>query len=510
MEEITWSKEDIAQIARAGITVEEVESQIALLRRGGKPVRLHRPCATGNGIVVIPPEERDYFASLYDEALGSGAVAVKFVPASGAATRMFKGWYRNLEEGGIQSDEERRSFVAELHGFAFFDDLREAAARNGYDLHVLLAEEKIVDILNLILTPTGLDYGWLPKALLKFHAYPEGNRTAIEEHLAEAALYGRDARGVCRIHFTVSEEHRAAVEDRLSRIREGFEERYGVRFDLSLSVQEPSSDTIAVDRDGRPFRDQTGRLVFRPGGHGALLTNLNRLEGDIIFVKNIDNVVPDRLKPSTVLFKKILGGCLIDLQRETFRHLRGLEAGTTDEVLAGEIAHFCTTKLSAVLPADFASYSLTGRREYLAERLNRPIRVCGMVRNEGEPGGGPFWVEEKDGTRSLQIVEEFQVDRSVAGQRAAWEAATHFNPVDLVCAIRDYAGRKFDLTRFVNRETFCITEKSEKGRELKALELPGLWNGSMAFWNTVFVEVPIETFNPVKTAADLLRPSHRA
>ena len=507
---MVWLEEDVRQIERQGIAIEEVESQIARLRRGAQPVRLHRPCTAGDGIVVILPDERESFVRLYEEALGEGAVAVKFVPASGAATRMFRDWYRCLEEGGVASEEARLSFVSELPRFAFFDDLREAALRGGGDLSALLAEGKVAEILALILAQEGLDYGRLPKALLPFHSYNEGSRIAIEEHLVEAAFYARDAHGVCRIHFTVSGEHLTAVSHRLSQVKAGYEERYGVRFDLALSIQESSTDTIALDGENRPFRDQEGRLVFRPGGHGALLANLNRIDGDVIFVKNIDNVAADRLKPVTVLYKKVLAGCLLSLQREIIRRLRILDAGNDDEDFIREAVRFCREKLSMGFPENFADLSLAERRRFLRERLDRPLRVCGMVKNEGEPGGGPFWVEERDGTLSLQIVEEFQIDGNVEEQRAVWKAATYFNSVDLVCAVRDYRGRKFDLARFVNREAFCVTEKSEKGRDVKALELPGLWNGAMAFWNTVFVEVPIETFNPVKTAADLLRPAHRA
>lgn len=507
MHEIDWSKDDIRQIDAEGLTLEEVRSQIERFHRGARPVLLHRPCTAGDGIVVIPEGERDALVRLYEESLGE-TVAVKFVPASGAATRMFREWYRYLDEPAIASNDARLSFVSDLPRFAFFPDLREVISRTGGDLTALLANAKIAEILTFILTPEGLNYGQLPKALLKFHGYPERSRTALEEHLVEAALYARDVHAICRAHFTVSGEHLRVVEDCLSQVRAGYEDRHGVRFDIALSIQESSTNTVAADARNRPIRDREGRLLFRPGGHGALLAKLNRIDGDVIFVKNIDNVVPDRLKAATIHSKKTLGGYLLSLQKEMFRYLHALDSGLADEPLVRAMTLFCRKKLSVGFPRDFDDHPLAERRRYLSERMNRPLRVCGMVRNEGEPGGGPFWVEEADGTQSLQIVEEIEIDRRSEGQQAIWRAATHFNPVDLVCAVRGYRGQKFDLRRFVNRMAFCIAEKSEKGRELRALELPGLWNGSMAFWNTAFVEVPIETFNPVKTVTDLLRPAH--
>jgi hypothetical protein len=327
--------------------------------------------------------------------------------------------------------------------------------------------------------------------------------------MVEAALYVRNAEGICRIHCTVSEEHRSDVEDYFSRVRKYYEARYNVRFDFRLSTQLASTNTIAVDMENRPFRDSRGMLVFRPGGHGALLENLNAIDGDIIFLKNIDNVVPDRLKGITVRYKKILGGYLVKLQEEIFEYLRLLSSEEMDKKFLSKAASFCEERLNVVFPPGFDGVSDVERRHFIVDRLNRPLRVCGMVRNVGEPGGGPFWVEEEgDGTQSLQIVEEIQVDLRSERQKTIWRSATHFNPVDLVCGVRDYRSKKFDLSRFVNRKAVSITQKSEEGRDLRALELPGLWNGSMARWNTIFVEVPIETFNPVKTVDDLLREQH--
>jgi hypothetical protein len=288
-------------------------------------------------------------------------------------------------------------------------------------------------------------------------------------------------------------------------VKDRYEKSLGVRYEISVSIQHPSSDTIAVDLENRPFHDREGRALFRPGGHGALLRNLNAIGGDIIFLKNIDNIVPDRLKAPAIVHKKILGGYLVKLQGEIFGHLETLAAG---EKGLSDAVRFARQRLLLSFPGDFDRSTLSQRRKFLFERLNRPLRVCGMVKNEGEPGGGPFWVHGNDGTVTLQIIEEMQVDPTSATQQNILRSATHFNPVDLVCGVRDYRGVKFDLDRFVDWNAVSVSEKSHEGQALKALEWPGLWNGSMAYWNTIFIEVPLETFNPVKTVEDLLRPSH--
>ncbi|HOO91474.1 MAG TPA: DUF4301 family protein, partial [Syntrophales bacterium] len=315
-------------------------------------------------------------------------------------------------------------------------------------------------------------------------------------------------RHICRVHITVSEEHFADVETYISSIRNHYETEYNVKFEISLSVQLSSTNTIAVDKAGKPFRDDTDHLLFRPGGHGALLKNLNSIEDDIIFLKNIDNIVPDRLKAETVQYKKIHGGYLIRLQEEIFGYLQSIDDKEPDIIRYSEMADFCRRNLSVTLPADFEKLTHARKKELIFHILNRPLRVCGMVKNEGEPGGGPFWVVGKDGTHSLQIVEKAQIDATSKEQKTVWESSTYFNPVDLVCGIRDYRGKKFDLENYVDRGTSIVSEKSYEGNVLKVLELPGLWNGSMAGWNTVFVEVPSSTFNPVKTVEDLLRDEH--
>ncbi len=503
-----FSQGDKALIAARGLSVEQVMEQIGIFREGAVPVKLNRPCTIDDGIRVIGEEEGKVLVGLHDEEARPGRM-FKFVPASGAASRMFKDWYQILDVGGLEDGARRQEFLTALRNYAFVEDLQAKAAEGGWNLEELVENGRICDILSLVLTAEGLNYGQLPKALLPFHRYPEGSRTAIEEHFVEAALYVKDDSGKCRLHFTVSAEHEKAVAAFLKQVAGTYEKRFEATFELSLSVQHAHTDTVAVDLNGEPFRDEKGALVFRPGGHGALLENLDSLDGDLIFIKNIDNVVPDSLKPATVFYKKVLGGYLVRLQREIFSCAARLARGKVGEEELAEMVDFSRRELHLTIPADFSGLPPADRREWLLRKLNRPLRVCGVVRNVGEPGGGPFWVEDEDGTLSIQIVEEVQIDSRSEAQYSLWRHATHFNPVDLVCGVRDYEDRKFDLKRFVNPKAISIARKTEKGRELQALELPGLWNGAMADWNTVLVEVPLDTFNPVKTVQDLLRPQHR-
>ncbi len=466
-----------------------------------------KPARLGDGIVQVAPDERGALVSLHDQAADKGRL-LKFVPASGVASRMFKDWFHWYQQEGFDSTGGAVKFLEDVAKFAFYDDLREIMASEGEDVERCILEGRCADILDFILTRRGLSYASLPKALLKFHNYPGHARTALEEHLVEAALYVKDARKICRIHFTVSEEHESQFGDVLSRIRGDYENLFGVKYEISVTTQHGSTDTITVDMENRPFRDKSGDIIFWPGGHGALLQNLNAIDGDIIFIKNIDNIVPDRLKEMTVLHKKILGGYLIQLQDEIFRNLKLLSGNRVEDDLLARVVRFCEEKLFISFPDGFWNGATSARKEYVLRMLNRPIRVCGVVKNEGEPGGVPFWVEE-NGARSLQIVEQNQLDPNSREQSDIWKSSTHFNPVDLVCGVRNYEGKKFDLNLYVNAEAVFVSKKSHENGELKALELPGLWNGSMAFWNTVFVEVPLETFNPVKTVDDLLRKAHQ-
>jgi hypothetical protein len=504
MTAVPLSEEDLRAIRERGIAEGEVRRQLEIFRKGVSPIRLDRPATVGDGIVRVPPGEYDELTALHDRAAGDGRM-LKFVPASGAASRMFRDWHGCYRSGRFDSGGQEASFLRDLSKFAFYADLKESMARDGLDLGLFIREERCADILEYILTPKGLNYAWLPKALLKFHRYPDGNRMAMEEHFVEAALHVQDRKKICRIHFTVSGEHEKQFREETLRVKDRYEKSLGVRYEISVSIQHPSSDTIAVDLENRPFHDREGSALFRPGGHGALLRNLNAIGGDIIFLKNIDNIVPDRLKAPAIVHKKILGGYLVKLQGEIFGHLETLAAG---EKGLSDAVRFARQRLLLSFPGDFDRSTLSQRRKFLFERLNRPLRVCGMVKNEGEPGGGPFWVHGNDGTVTLQIIEEMQVDPTSATQQNILRSATHFNPVDLVCGVRDYRGVKFDLDRFVDWNAVSVSEKSHEGQALKALEWPGLWNGSMAYWNTIFIEVPLETFNPVKTVEDLLRPSH--
>ena len=502
-----FTEEDLKTIREEGLTEQGVSSQIEILRGETLPLRLARACSIGDGIVTIPDSERGALISDYNRAAARGRVT-KFIPASGAASRMFRDWYTWYEAEPFNGTEDARIFERQIPRFAFYDELSRVVLRDGHDLRSILREDTR-RILEYILTPKGLNYAHLPKALITFHAYPDGSRTPLEEHLVEAAMYIQDDRHICRVHITISEEHRREVEDHIASIQEKYEKGYDVTFEIALSVQSPSTNTVAVDREGRIFRDETGRPLFRPGGHGALLKNLSLIDGDLIFIKNIDNVVPDRLKPETVIYKKTLGGYLLKLQGEIFQHLRSLSNNTPDDRQLSAGAAFCRERLSIGLPHDFDTLPAAHKKTLLFDILNRPLRVCGMVKNEGEPGGGPFWVEGEGGTRSLQIVEKIQVDMESKRQRALWESSTYFNPVDLVCATRDYRGERFDLERYVDKDTWTVSHKSYGGQPLKVLELPGLWNGSMARWNTAFVAVPSITFNPVKTVEDLLRDEHQ-
>ncbi|MBP8981180.1 MAG: DUF4301 family protein [Syntrophobacterales bacterium] len=502
-----FAPEDIIQIQQRGMLPERIREQLELFARGISYVELHRPCTLGDGIETIPEQEEAALIDGYEQAAAAGR-CLKFVPASGAASRMFKEWFKGLERPGLPTETAARTFAEQLPLYPFYDDLCKAASRDGRDIAAFLQAGDFAAILSYILTSRGLDYGKLPKALLKFHKYPWGSRTALEEHLVEAARYAVDGRRISRLHITLSPEHRQPVEEFLAKVRTKYEKAYGVIYEIGISCQEKATDTIAVDLENRPLRDDNGRLCFRPGGHGALLQNLNALDGDIIFLKNIDNVSPEGMLDLTVRFKKLLAGLLLKRQEETFRYLEKLHSGKIDQEDLAAIDLFCRQKLHIGFPQGYARWSREEKLAAWRKKLSRPLRVCGVVRNESEPGGGPFWVRDDDDGQSLQIVEEVQVDCRNGDQRARWRAATHFNPVDLVCAVRDFQGKKFDLEKYVDPRAFSIARKSDHGRDLQALELPGLWNGAMANWNTIFVEVPLATFNPVKMVEDLLRPQH--
>jgi hypothetical protein len=513
------SKADLDQLGERRIKPAEIERQLELYRNPPPSADLVRSCTTDDGIRVLSDAACERYAVEYDEACHSRSV-VKFVPASGAASRMFRSLSavladentatrRQLDDRARHGDDDAADCVQFLDGLdrlACRDDLVDVLSTAGVDWGDAVGGDRFRDLLRAALSEDVLGYASRAKGLLPFHRYPEGVRTAVDEHLVEAAHYARGEADTCRLHFTVSPAHREAFRVHLDTARPRFEARLPVRYEFEFSIQEPSTDTLAVSADNEPFRDGDGRLLFRPGGHGALIGNLGRIDADLVFIKNIDNVAADPFKAPTYLWKRALGGVLIELQERVFHHLHAIDVGkgaraVTDAALAFLEEHFHVRPPAAVADAD-------SLRAFLVDQLDRPLRVCGMVRNEGDPGGGPFWVRDRWGRTSPQIVETSQIDLESREQQGIHASATHFNPVDLVCATRDWHGRTYDLSRFVDETAVFIAEKSHGGRPLKSLELPGLWNGAMAGWNTVFVEVPITTFNPVKSIIDLFREAH--
>ena len=479
-----------------------MEQQIATYHRGSKYLKLNRPCAISDGILSIDKITMSALIKRYEQE-ASKFKLLKFVPASGAASRMFAEWFSVRGKGGFDSTDLTRKFLNNLKKYPFYDLII-----NNKHVAQFIKKKNIREVLDYILSAKGLNCGWLPKALIPFHLYPAGkSRTPLEEHLFEAAKYVRGAGNICRLHFTISEEHKKAVNEKIKSILPEYENLCRVNYKISSSIQSSSTRKVAVDENNMPLRDAKGRLIFRPGGHGSLLKNLQRLDADFIFIKNIDNIVPERLLKRILPYKKMLGGLALQIQQEIFSFLRQLEVDQPDSKLIQKIKRFCK-EINIAFPPGMSRQSMKSQKKTLFSLLNRPLRICAMVRNEGEPGGGPFWVEERNGLQTMQIVEIGHVDKIDRRQMTIWSEAKYFNPVDMVCFTQDYRGRKFHLDDFVDHDAYLITMKSEKGRSLKALEAPGLWNGGMAYWNTVFVELPIIVFNPVKTVNDLLRPQH--
>ena len=501
--------QDKELLAKKGITEEQIVEQLACFQTGFPFLKLDAAASIEKGILAPDAEEQKAYLAAWDAYTNTDKTVVKFVPASGAASRMFKNLFEFLSaDYDRPTTKFEQTFFDGIKNFAFYDDLNVACQRiDGKDIPGLIEDGNYKAVVSALLETAGLNYGALPKGLLKFHKYPEGSRTPMEEHLAEGALYAAGKSGKVNVHFTVSTEHRELFKKLVAEKVDEFSKRYGVDYYITFSEQKPSTDTIAADMDNQPFRDN-GKLLFRPGGHGALIENLNDIDADVIFIKNIDNVVPDKIKDSTVLFKKIIGGVLISLQQQIDKYVELLESGkyTMDNVR--EIITFVQQKLFIRNP-ETKIFEDSDLVVYLLKKLRRPIRVCGMVKNVGEPGGGPFLAYNRDGSYSLQILESSQIDLKNPESKAMFEASTHFNPVDLVCAVKNRKGEKYNLPDFVDKNTGFISLKSKNGKELKALELPGLWNGAMSDWNTVFVEVPISTFNPVKTVNDLLREQHQ-
>ncbi|MCC8359253.1 DUF4301 family protein [Salinimicrobium sediminilitoris] len=514
---MNFSENDISHFREKGISPEKVEQQIEIFKRGNIVVNIREAATVKNGILAVAEEEQKELTDFY-ESKKDNLDILKFVPASGAATRMFKAFYNLLKEFDPANDDledyiDKKNeqsleiFFSRIKDLPFYDKVRKKAIEAEPGFEEMPEDSQKYLFVKYMLQEDGLNLGDQPKGLVPFHKYEDHLATAFEEHLVEAIDYAAAGKKV-RIHFTVAEEHREKFEAEAREVVPRLEQETGYNFEVTYSYQDPKTDTVAVTKDNEPFRDENGDIFFRPGGHGALIKNLNDQDADLIFIKNIDNVVTPKNRELLASYKKMLGGKLLQLQEKNFKYLNQLE-NEPGEVYFDEMGEFLQKELNAGLGVNFKDLNEEEKPSVIKELLNRPIRVCGMVKNEGEPGGGPFWVTHKNGEISLQIVESSQIDHDNYQQSKIALEATHFNPVDVVCSTRDYRGGKFDLEKYVDEDTSFIANKTKDGKELKALELPGLWNGGMAQWNTIFVEVPVETFNPVKTVADLLKPSHQ-
>ncbi len=507
-------EQDFLQLEKKGISKDLFEMQIRNFENGFPFSNLQEPATTQKGILRLKKAEIDHFIHLYEVEKGNKNI-LKFVPASGVASRMFKNladFVNNNEKSNVNNKDqfsEVKIFIEKIQKFAFYEALKSTIKEKGTTIEELIENKDYRTIIIYLLTKYGLNYGNLPKALLSFHSYKGFLRTALEEQLIEGIEYAKNDSKNVFVHFTISPEHKKAFTKKIREIKKAYETEFDVKLHIQLSEQKSSTDIVAVDDENRVVRNRDGSMMFRPGGHGALIENLNECNADIIFIKNIDNVVVDSLKEITCKYKKALAGYLLDFQKKIFQHLTMLDNLEISESELSNIEAFGRHSLS-IIPED--SYYVFSFREKIAfwqKWLNRPIRVCGMVKNQGETGGGPFWVKNEKGEISLQIVESSQIDFTNNYQKEIAARASHFNPVDLVCGIKDYRGNKFDLRFFIDKSTGFICFKPTEDKIVKAQELPGLWNGAMANWISIFIEVPIETFNPVKTVTDLLRKEHQ-
>ncbi len=503
------TKSDIEMLQAKGISEEKLAEELQMLANGFPFLKIEAPATPGNGIFVLNEQLEEQSANLWNEYLDKGGKVLKMVPASGAASRMFKDLFSFVNGKKEKPDNDfMKKFFEEIEDFAFFPVLNAMCMKlYGLSIQSLIKEKRYKDIVKALIDKEGMNYGQLPKALLRFHKVPGTSRTAIEEHLAEGAQYAAGKDGKVHVHFTVSEDHMPLVEEKFEESTGKLQHEYDVTFDLTTSVQKPSTDTVAANLDGTPYREN-GALFFRPGGHGALIENLNDLDADVIFIKNIDNVVPDARREDTIKYKKIIGGVLVGVKQKADNYCKVLSKGIPSDDVLAEMLEFLH-KVLCITHDNTAEMDSAAKAEYIYSKLNRPMRVCGMVKNEGEPGGGPFLAYNPDGTVSPQILESTQIDPDNKEAKKMLKESTHFNPVDLVVSTKDWEGKKFNLPDYVDKATGFISLKSREGVEIKALELPGLWNGAMSDWNTILVEVPVSTFNPVKTVNDLLRPSHQ-
>lgn len=501
-----FSKKDLEQIENHNLSVFQVERQLENFKKGFPFVNLEKPAVIGDGLLRIEDEKAKEYVNIFEEYV-SDAKVVKFVPASGAATRMFKDLYDfnssfDSTKNTLQDFPKVKEVIERIKDFAFYEKLLP------FGIEKLLEEKKYLQIIDFILEESGLAYGQSPKATIVFHKYNDEVRTAFEEHLVEAATYCVNNKREVNLHFTISENHKEKFSQLFESVREKYESRFDCKYIVEFSEQKSSTDTVAVYLDNSLVRDDEGNIVFRPAGHGALIENLNEINADIVFIKNIDNVIHDKYKDTTYKYKKVLAGVLVDLKKKIDCYLNILSKSSFETSILSEIKLFCKKNLSIELKDLSFFNDREVYRDYLISILNRPIRVCGMVKNEGQPGGGPFWIKKENGELSLQIVESAQVDMEDKKQKEIFNSSTHFNPVDLVCLVKGFNGEKFELTDFVDYNTGFITEKSQQSKKIKVQELPGLWNGSMANWITIFVQVPLETFTPVKTINNLLDSGH--
>ncbi len=510
-----FEAKDNRQIEQKGISKDAINKQISSFITGFPFMEICKPATIGDGILEVSDAQIDEFVATFDGT--KNIDLMKFVPASGAASRMFKALFEfaSLPKSNSINDKNYLSqfpfiqtFIYSIKSFAFYDDLQEKLQEKGKSIAGCVQDGEYATIINALLGDAGLKYGLLPKGLLKFHRYNSDVRTPFEEHIVEGINYCSSQNNV-KLHYTVSSAHLSGFQELTSVLKYKYEAEKATLLYIDFSQQKTSTDTIAVNPDNTPFRNADGSLLFRPGGHGALIENLNDIEADVVFIKNIDNVVPDKLKAETYKYKKLIGGILINYKNKIHSLYSTLVSENVDKETLSQAEAFLRDKLCFIPHESYNSLTISDKAKYVAEKLNRPLRVCGMVKNEGEPGGGPFWAENSDGTISLQIVEGAQIDGDSSSKQKILTEATHFNPVDIVCYLKDIDGNKFDLKQFIDHKTGFISEKSKDGKTLKALELPGLWNGAMAYWNTIFVEVPIITFNPVKTINDLLRVEHQ-
>lgn len=515
---MTFTKEDIAFLNLKGISTQQLEEQLAVLHEGIPFADLRDPAIIQDGIDSYDQAEQEKLVTLFDNQKNTLDL-LKFTPASGAATRMFKFLFTFLKEYDPEKEsvnayinkrnaQDLRLFFVGLDSFPFYKSVRNYLKASYPEETQTSVDVNRYHFVKMMLGQEALNFGNTPKGLFPFHTYKKHTTSAFEEHLFEAALYAK-SKGVAKLHFTISEQHQEAFKKKFIDCKEKIEAKTQTVFDITYSFQKPSTDTIAVSKKNIPIRTPEGNLYMRPGGHGSLIENLNEQEADLIFIKNIDNVVVSQYEEDVAFYKKMLAGKLLQLQEQSFNYLQIIDGAQLDEQTILEIVHFLQDAFSLKLASDFEKFSTKYQIEYLREQLDRPIRVCGMVKNEGEPGGGPFWVKHESGKISLQIIESVQIDPKSERQQKIKAAATHFNPVDIVCGVRDYKGKKYDLTQYIDKKAAFITHKTIQGQPIKALEHPGLWNGAMAHWNTLFVEVPLITFNPVKTVNDLLKPAHQ-